>query len=646
MIQEMASTGKTKRQLIQELAALRRRVAELEKAETERKQAEEQIQYLAQLIANVSDAVIASDERFVLTFWNLAAERMYGWKAEEVLGRNEQETLRSEFMGVDRSKALQTLVETGEFRGEIVQYRKDGKPVYVEATAIALKDRDGHVTGYVSVNRSITEDKLMEKALRKSEKKYTDLADLLPQTVFELDEAGNFTFLNLHGLDIFGHTLENPDKGWNVLQMFIPDDRERAKENIQRVLNGENLGSAEYTALGKDSSTFPIVVYTSLIIEENNVVGLRGIVVDITDRKQAEETLRKSQARLAEAQRISHLGNWDWDIVRNELFWSDEVYRIFGLEPQEFRGTYEAFLNSVHPDDRQFVQKSVNEALYEAKPYSIEHRIVLPNGSVRIVHEQGEVTFDESGEPIRMIGTVHDITERKQMQEQLIVTDRLASIGELAAGIAHELNNPLTSVLGFSQLLLDKDVSDDVKQDIKIIYQEAQRTAEVVKNLLTFARKHPPVKKPVNTNSVIEKVLELRAYEQKVNNIQVITHFAPDLPEVMADYFQLQQVFLNIIINAEHFMTEAHHRGTLTITTERVNNNIRASFTDDGPGISKENLGHLFDPFFTTKEVGKGTGLGLSICHGIVTEHGGRIYAESELGKGATFVVELPISKQ
>jgi signal transduction histidine kinase len=235
-------------------------------------------------------------------------------------------------------------------------------------------------------------------------------------------------------------------------------------------------------------------------------------------------------------------------------------------------------------------------------------------------------------------------TERRRVEEQLIITDRLASIGELASGIAHELNNPLTSVIGFSQLLLGRDIPDDIREDVKVIYSEAQRAAEVMKNLLIFARRHAPVKQLVNMNSIVEKVLAIRAYEQGVENIQVITHLAPDLPETMADYFQLHQVFLNIIINAEHFMLEAHKRGTLIITTQRVSNTIKVSFTDDGPGVARENLGHLFDPFFTTKEVGKGTGLGLSICHGIITEHSGRIYAESELGKGATFVVELPIS--
>jgi len=245
---------------------------------------------------------------------------------------------------------------------------------------------------------------------------------------------------------------------------------------------------------------------------------------------------------------------------------------------------------------------------------------------------------------VASVQVIRDTTERKKMEEQLIVTDRLASIGELSSGIAHELNNPLTAVIGFSDLLLARDLPDDIKEDLKVINREARRTAGVVGNLLTFARKHPEEKQSVDVNKVIQGVLELRAYEQRVNNIEVNTQFAPDLPEITANGFELQQVFINIIINAEHFMSEAHGRGTLTITTERAGDIIRASFADDGPGIPKENLGHLLSPFFTTKEVGKGTGLGLSICHGIITEHGGRIYAESDLGKGATFVIELPVT--
>lgn len=242
-----------------------------------------------------------------------------------------------------------------------------------------------------------------------------------------------------------------------------------------------------------------------------------------------------------------------------------------------------------------------------------------------------------------MAKMVTEAVSEREKQAKLYLTDRLASIGELASGIAHEVNNPLTSVIGFSQLVLEKGVPDDIKRDVETIHDEAQRAARVMKNLLTFARKHSPMKQLTDINGIIQKVLEIRAYEQRVNNIQVVSRLAPYLPEIMVDPFQMQQVFFNLTINAEHFMHQAHGKGTLTIVTEKAGDIIRIYFADDGPGIPKEHMKRLFTPFFTTKETGKGTGLGLSICHGIVSEHGGRIYAQSEPGKGATFVVELPI---
>ena len=225
-----------------------------------------------------------------------------------------------------------------------------------------------------------------------------------------------------------------------------------------------------------------------------------------------------------------------------------------------------------------------------------------------------------------------------------MLTDRLASIGELASGIAHELNNPLTSVIGFSQLLLEEDIPQNIKDDLGTIYNEAQRASAIVKNLLTFARKHAPMRQISQINNILEDVLKLRAYEHKVSNIEVEKRLIPDLPEIMIDYFQLQQVFLNIIVNAESAMLEAKGRGKLVITTGQYNNTVKITIADNGPGIARENLRRVFDPFFTTKEVGKGTGLGLSICHGIISEHGGKIYAESVVNEGATFVVELPVN--
>jgi PAS domain S-box-containing protein len=261
-------------------------------------------------------------------------------------------------------------------------------------------------------------------------------------------------------------------------------------------------------------------------------------------------------------------------------------------------------------------------------------------------HESSSPLFNEKGEVGGSIIVARDIAQQKRIEEQLILADRLASIGELSSGIAHELNNPLTSVIGFSQLLMEGDVPDNIKEDLAIVYSEAQRAAAIVKNLLTFARKHTPVKQLSQINTVIEDVLRLRTYEQKVDNIEVEKYLANNLPEIMIDPFQMQQVFLNIIVNAEFAMLEAHNKGKMVITTERSENIIRLTFTDDGSGITQENLKHMFNPFFTTKEVGKGTGLGLSICHGIVNEHGGQIYARSGKGQGATFIIELPLNKE
>jgi signal transduction histidine kinase len=260
-------------------------------------------------------------------------------------------------------------------------------------------------------------------------------------------------------------------------------------------------------------------------------------------------------------------------------------------------------------------------------------------------HESTSPLFNDKGEITGTIMVARDITQQKRIEEQLIMTDRLASIGELSSGIAHELNNPLTSVIGFSQLLMEGDIPENIREDLSTVYSEAQRAASIVKNLLTFARKHAPVKQLCQVNSIIEDVLRLRAYEEKVNNIEVINKLAPSLPQIMIDHFQMQQVFLNIVVNAEFAMLEAHHKGTLTVTSEQLEDIIRISFADDGPGISEENQKRIFNPFFTTKEVGKGTGLGLSICHGIITEHGGKIYVKSEKGQGANFIIELPLSR-
>ena len=231
----------------------------------------------------------------------------------------------------------------------------------------------------------------------------------------------------------------------------------------------------------------------------------------------------------------------------------------------------------------------------------------------------------------------------KQLQIQLDLSRRLASAGVMVTGVAHEINNPLAKIIGFTDLLMQKDIPEDTREAAKTINDNAQRVAEIVQSLLIFAQQQELARKYVDVNEIIQATLAMRAYMLEVSNIKVTTQLASDSPRTMADEDQLQQVFLNLIINAETEMKSAHGRGHLLIKTERIDNTIRVSFVDDGPGVTEENMWYLFVPFFTTRGLGKGTGLGLSICYGIISQQGGRIYAESKMGEGATFFVELPI---
>jgi two-component system, NtrC family, sensor kinase len=234
----------------------------------------------------------------------------------------------------------------------------------------------------------------------------------------------------------------------------------------------------------------------------------------------------------------------------------------------------------------------------------------------------------------------------KGTQEQLIQSEKLSAVGEFVAGVAHELNNPLAAVLGFSEMLKETETGETPKRYLDMIFKSAQRCQKIVQSLLSFARRHQPERKPVSVNKLVEAVLEIVAYPLRTSNIEVVTKFDPRLPVVMADEHQIQQVFLNIVNNARQAL-EAHQNQSgsrIKITTETCEPNVRVIIQDNGPGISEENLRRIFDPFFTTKEVGKGTGLGLSLCYGMIKEHGGNIKPTSRPGEGATFTIELPIA--
>ncbi|MHB1390268.1 MAG: GAF domain-containing protein [Thermoleophilia bacterium] len=254
--------------------------------------------------------------------------------------------------------------------------------------------------------------------------------------------------------------------------------------------------------------------------------------------------------------------------------------------------------------------------------------------------------FDDQGRKQGAVHFLRDITEAAKMRQQLLQSEKMVAVGQLVAGVAHEINNPLTGVIGYSQLLLSRQLDEKTKRDVEQIYHEAERATKIVRHLLSFARKHQPERKLVNLNQVIQESLELKAYDLKVNNIEVVEELDAALPLTAVDPHQLQQVFLKLITNAEQEMVAANGGGLLKVSTLGQGQTIRLSFSDNGPGIAEEIRERIFDPFFTTKDVGQGTGLGLSVCFGVIEEHEGTIGVDSSYSGGAGIVIELPVTSQ
>ncbi len=534
------------------------------------------------------------------------------------------------------------------------------------------------------LNRKLqqTKNNLSEQLIKVkgAEKNYEEIFNGTNEAIFVHDISdGAILDVNQAMFEMYGYSHEEATKlkTGDLSSGEYPYNHEEAERLfINTVAAGGKI--FEWHARRKDGSLF----WVEVNLKPAFIGGkqrLLAAVHDITERKHAEEELLRyrlhleemikertadlveSQAGLAEAQRLAHLGSWEWHINSGTLLWSDETYRIFGLEPDETPVSYDSFLAAIHPDDRQTVERAIDDALL-GKEYDIEHRILRPDGAIRIIHERGKSIFGATQVPEKMVGSIQDITARKkieseqqELRNQLNQAQKLEAIGTMAGGIAHDFNNILSAISGFTELALMKlGKENEISTLLEQVIQAGNRAKDLVTQILTFSRKEKLHRQPIFIATIVEETLKLLRATIPTN-IDLRSSIKAKTSKIMADPTQIHQIVLNICTNAHHAMEE-QQEGILNVelVEEEVDSQhpqaanlmagsyVKMSISDTGTGISTEEIDRIFDPFFTTKEQGKGTGMGLSVVHGIVKSCDGTIVVHSAEGKGTTFSIYLP----
>lgn len=507
------------------------------------------------------------------------------------------------------------------------------------------------------VGRRIRDQEQAEEALQQNLAFTQSIIDNEPECVKILGPGGVVKFMNRAGLAMID--AEGPEAvlGKPVHSLVVPEHRDAFQRLTEAVLAG-GTGSLEFEMIGfKGSRRWLETQVVPLRGTDGTVASALGITRDITERKKAEDALRKSEERLREAQRIGRMGNWELDLSGQSLWWSDEVYSIFGMDPAQ-GVTFDAFIGKIHADDRSRVQDAVRRSL---TAWQVEYRIELDDGTVRHLFETGTADKDGAGRVVRRRGIVQDITERKQAEErrkqleqQLLQAQKIESIGRLAGGMAHDINNMLMPILGYAEIIsMRMPEQDPGRDDLEQIIGAANRVRDMTRQLLAFARKQTLDAHPLNVNMVITQFGRIlrRALRE---NIEIDLRLAPVVRTVIGDERQIEQVLLNLALNAQDSMPGG---GRLRIATQDVDvdrafaearpgmppgRQVLITFDDDGAGMDRETLEKIFEPFFTTKEAGRGTGLGLPTVYGIVKQHQGYIGVASATGRGTTFSIYLP----
>ncbi len=586
-----------------------------------------------ELIDSLDDAALAISLDGTLKTVNRRTAETLGIPYSDLVGHKLEE-----FLGapphVEGSASLARFLEKRTWSGVVeIHLKNDSRRFYYDCVVNAIV-KGSEVTGASVLARDIT-------GHRDKEQRFTQLFESLQEGVYISNPEGRLLEVNPSLVTILGYASKED-------LLNLPPEQLSIDPSGEPVLGrtGSQSGrtrTREVRLRRKDGGVAICVDTSSGVMESGRVVRYQGTLVDVTEKRALERKLHRQEEfrqRLLESfpDLILVL-----DLNGKYTFVSARIGELLGYGPEHLIGKNVDDVENTSPDLAalyQTVAKGLSSRI--SCEYGSRHR----DSSWRTMLGMASPLLDAEGKPTGVIISVRDVTMEKKLEQQIIQSERLAAMGQMIGGFAHELNNPLTSILGMAELLQEGDASEGARKQLAILHQQARRAAEIVQNLQYFARPPAPGRSQVNLNELVQRTVQMQAYPLRKSNITVDFLPEPSIPAIVADPNQLMQVFLNLLLNAEQAIRESRGKGTIRVRIGRKPDSVWLVFQDDGPGITPENLAHIFDPFFTTKRPGRGTGLGLSICKTVLREHGGNIEAATAPGGGAIFTITLPVGAE
>ena len=530
---------------------------------------------------------------------------------------------------------LPQLLESGSWSGIIpVKLKKDRESRHFQCWLQAVSE-DAHFTSIIGWARDVTSE-------RQSEIRFTELFAALREGIFLSSSDGELLDVNPALVRMLGYESKQDLQSMNLRDVYL--DPEQRDSLVREVLDKNAIEDRAIVLRRKDGRAIHCLISSAATRDTTGcVLRIQGTIVDVSERRQMEVHLHQEQEFVRSLVASFPDVIAVLDLTGVYTFMSPLVQDVLGRPATDFLG--KSLGDSVHQDDAAKLRSTFQKvALGQGTDSQFEYRTKHANGTWRVLRASASPLYDAGGKISGVVASARDVTESKRTEQQASQKEKLAAMGEMMAGVAHELNNPLTAILGISDLIRERAVDESMRHQIDTVLKQARRAATIVQNLLVFSRPSILKQTKVQIDLIVKQALDAQRPSLQQKKINVEFHAAPGLPPIEGDPKLLVQGFSNLISNAEQAIGVSRDSGSLRISAALKDGKIALDFSDDGPGIAPENIGKIFDPFFTTRRPSGGTGLGLTISQAIVKEHGGKIEVESTPGAGATFRVLLPVA--